>query len=1542
MNRKTKFTTSLLLFFGLVITGCAGGGQSTVNPGGDDDPQVKTKLATPRFTYNNETNVISWSSVSNAYAYLVSVDSQGIALPSSTLSYSPVVQPNVPFSFKMRAEPMSGSTKYDNSDWTQEVTLTYSPKQQTDYENLELISFTSKKYVKEDDTSLLSAESLSIREIKRSQRIKYPDTASRVNYNKVSLEATVYNETRDSFVDLVLYISSLGQQVVFNEGNGEYQCKSTTVNSGGLWVSKISFDLELDFDPEEFTTYIEIKEINFLRGETNNTKAILNNESVRLNEYIYTGINNVTWNDAVGTSKGVYYQSYQQIDNLLFAIATTDEDRYATIAGYVNGKDIVIPAKARFKVYGGYDELTVKSFGGRPAYNEQTKEFIGFDNTALNDELERTEIESIAFPETFENINIALNIPTLNSVTIHESIKTITSGAFTRTGLVKKDNPGTTVKGDLVYYRSAEGNPYFMLLLFDAQLHEYDYEEQTYHFDPEPVFNIAISRDSLLKFKVGNCTYKMVPGGNAEVALIDIDASPDEMPSTYTIASTINVTDENVVTEDPYNPPDLSLREYDTYQVTEIHQRGITGVVPPLSEGGSNYYGPFSYVEKIVYPQNVRIIEHEYGLLPNLKSIEIPNQENLESANINLGQMTAFEFTSEKLTYLYARGTHIKNFVIPDTVTEGGCNFTSIQNLTIGKLFKSLEYSTYAGAVYNEIKFTNTLTKFVNNSEEITFIPNAFFSGTRVQEVDLGGRITTIPIDAFYQCAQLYKLTGIESVTSIEKRAFAGCYYLYDFEIPSGLTSIGDNAFSDCQSIETFVCPNTLKMIGNYAFQQCTFLTSITLNEGLVSIGSNAFKNCSDLKTITFPSTLETIGDSAFAGCTSIESITIPAGVSVASNAFGGLTGLKTLIIGPNVVFDTDAFKGTTNIENIVISDNGNITASMFAGSKSLKSVTIGENVTIEDGAFQDCSSLEEITLPNDMQRIPDKMFYGCSSLKTIHWGTGVKEIGKYAFYGCNALTDLSNLPDQIERIEYCAFYGPNITKLHIPTNLQYLNADFAQIDLSLYEYPSNFPDYLYVEEGKAYIPCKGNNHYYYVGLVSHKEDAYSGMTQDNHNWGSQYVFEANDYSISSETVIIGPKSFTRDIGHIVKQKGEDPYMVSVPFVGGNYVVSTSVKEIGKQAFAGRSFNTFEVPTNCTYIGPEVFSNTSMELLTIRGELEELMGGVFNNANIDTITVESARIIRSNAANKDWNILYSINNLIVKNGVEIIEDNAVNTSFVKNLRVNGPVSYAGADLMEYATGGNNPSDSVTKKGNGYYIGTDENPYCICIKRDRWPLILEEGCNYLVTSNDDNLYDSSQNYDGYGYYIGKRSNPYFMLTKMEVPDNEKPREIWNGDRRNPQYCIAAEDLDDTFPINERCEIIASRVCSMSNFNIVVPDSVRVINTRAFYCTEGNTGWIIQKITFGKGLRYLGASLFYQAFNDHQFVGDWSTGVRMMSMDPQDFKFNGTMAEYKSILRELNWCTYLAGTGDNPILGIYCTDGYVPFAKVRDNAGNTSYR
>ena len=120
---------------------------------------------------------------------------------------------------------------------------------------------------------------------RRKEKMRIDEHVEELDDDLVTLIAVVKNEERASFIDMVVYNSQNKKTVVYNEGNGTYQCSSETVFEDDMWVTNISFQIQSEIVAEEF--YYEIKEIKFLENNVN-TQVDLNTNEVRKKYFVFS------------------------------------------------------------------------------------------------------------------------------------------------------------------------------------------------------------------------------------------------------------------------------------------------------------------------------------------------------------------------------------------------------------------------------------------------------------------------------------------------------------------------------------------------------------------------------------------------------------------------------------------------------------------------------------------------------------------------------------------------------------------------------------------------------------------------------------------------------------------------------------------------------------------------------------------------------------------------------------------------------------------------------------------------------------------------------------------------------------------------------------------------------------------------------------------------------------------------------------------------------------------------------------------------------
>lgn len=405
--------------------------------------------------------------------------------------------------------------------------------------------------------------------------------------------------------------------------------------------------------------------------------------------------------------------------------------------------------------------------------------------------------------------------------------------------------------------------------------------------------------------------------------------------------------------------------------------------------------------------------------------------------------------------------------------------------------------SAYQGTVTIPSKIAYNETEYIVTSVGV----NAFYNCRGLVSINLPNSVTTIGCGAFQNCSGLTSASIGNNVTIIDGYAFFGCRKLKSFTFGNSVNIIGDYAFYGCSGLTLIDIPNSVNTIGDYAFGGCSGLTSVTIGNSVTTIGYSAFNGCSKLTSIDIPNSVTNIKGSAFQDCIMLSSVIIGNSVSsIRELTFFGCSGLTSITIGKSVTsIEVNAFRDCHGLTSIFIVDGSeplslsansiiklfgdcpieslylgrNISYSdsdsPFMGKTTLTSLTIGNSVSnIGGSAFSGCTGLTSVNIPDRVTSIGDNAFYGCTGLKSIEIPNRVTSIGNNAFQNCSDLTSLS-IPISVTSIGNGAFYGC--------TNLESVYSEITDV-FSIDAFGEGCDAVLYVPYGKklTYIQTPGWN----------------------------------------------------------------------------------------------------------------------------------------------------------------------------------------------------------------------------------------------------------------------------------------------------------------------------------------------------------------------------------------------------------------------------------------------------------------------------------
>ena len=463
---------------------------------------------------------------------------------------------------------------------------------------------------------------------------------------------------------------------------------------------------------------------------------------------------------------------------------------------------------------------------------------------------------------------------------------------------------------------------------------------------------------------------------------------------------------------------------------------GFTSVTLPssLTTIGNGAFR-YSALESATIPASVTTMGTDvFNDCSSLESVTIESAYLLNSLECS---------TTSNLSSCFAG---VKNIILADNVIGVGSGYafygdTDLESLTLGanvtdplavaatafNTCTKLKTLTIKAPDYAESERWNvnlTISTYFPNLTTVIFGENTtdvaqfmFASHANLKQVILKGGDKSIGESAFNECHTLQSVTGL--FDNVGEYAFYGCSALETVGEESKPYTIGVSAFDQCYVLKQIPNTDNVTSIGESAFSSCEALTSVVISDNVTTIGATAFSGCTSLASVTIGKSVTSIGDDAFTTCTALTDVTINSPTLAGTdyerqNFMSQLKYTTDLTFGPevtrignhavNILYNV----ATTSVQNVTFQYDGvEIGDWAFAGNKTLVSVN-GKICNVGAKGFSECYKLTSITIDDAATTIGESAFSSCKSLSSITLGENVTTIGTNAFKDCTALTDVT------------------------------------------------------------------------------------------------------------------------------------------------------------------------------------------------------------------------------------------------------------------------------------------------------------------------------------------------------------------------------------------------------------------------------------------------------------------------------------------------------------------------------------------------------
>ena len=188
-----------------------------------------------------------------------------------------------------------------------------------------------------------------------------------------------------------------------------------------------------------------------------------------------------------------------------------------------------------------------------------------------------------------------------------------------------------------------------------------------------------------------------------------------------------------------------------------------------------------------------------------------------------------------------------------------------------------------------------------------------------------GARYKVTKIKSFNNCTNLINITIPDTIKTIYYYGLANIPNVTTLKFPLSIRTFSAYAMSGCTNLSSVSIPSTITYIGNNAFAGTAFKTNLTFNsKGIYTcyddiskkiaisipenassvdltnvylIAGSAFTNCNNLTSVTIPSSVEFINTWAFKNCANLNTIILDSSCGIKENTFKSCSNLSVFYV---------------------------------------------------------------------------------------------------------------------------------------------------------------------------------------------------------------------------------------------------------------------------------------------------------------------------------------------------------------------------------------------------------------------------------------------------------------------------------------------------------------------------------------------------------------------------------------------------------------------------------------------------------------------